>query len=168
MLLGKDVLLEKGLLEKVATIKRFEYLHLGSNLKNHSDIAKDQYKLLKDQKNNAIKNNRENGVKVKDEIIRDVGYFYIGDIHKNFIDRLFKYGLLDEDLHLSNFDNQDLGLANIIQSYLKERNIDVDKKNFNVEISIKNLANMDDKVNMIMDYYKPKTKSVYYDKKRSC
>lgn len=95
MLLGKDVLLEKGLLEKVATIKRIEYLHLGSNLKNQSDIAKDQYKLLKDQKNNAIKNNRENGVKVKDEIICDVGYFYIGDIHKNFIGRLFKYGLLD-------------------------------------------------------------------------
>ena len=42
----------------------------------------------------------------------------------------------------------------------------MDKKNFNVEISIKNLANMDDKVNMIMDYYKPKTKSVYYDKKK--
>lgn len=75
---------------------------------------------------------------------------------------------MDMDLHLTNFDNQDLGSANIIQSYLKEQNIDVDKKFFNVEISIKNLANMDDKVNMIMDYYKPKTKSVYYDKKRSC
>ena len=32
-LTGKDVLLEKGLLEKAATIKRFEYSPLGSELK---------------------------------------------------------------------------------------------------------------------------------------
>ena len=37
---GKDVLLEKDLPEKVTTIKRFEYLPLDSELKNQTDIAK--------------------------------------------------------------------------------------------------------------------------------
>ena len=38
------------MLEKVAKIKRFEYLQLGCVLKKQSDIAKDQYKRLKGQK----------------------------------------------------------------------------------------------------------------------
>ena len=40
---GKDVLLEEDLLEKAATIKRFEYSPLASQLKIHIDIAKMQY-----------------------------------------------------------------------------------------------------------------------------
>ena len=40
---GKDVLLEEDLLEKAATIKRFEYSPLASQLKMHIDIAKKQY-----------------------------------------------------------------------------------------------------------------------------
>ena len=40
---GKDVLPEKGLLEKAATIKRFEYSPLGNELKKQTDIAKKQY-----------------------------------------------------------------------------------------------------------------------------
>ena len=47
---GKDVLPEEDLLYKAATIKRFEYKQLGSELKKQTDNAKDQYKLLKDQK----------------------------------------------------------------------------------------------------------------------
>ena len=41
---GKDVLPKKDLLEKAATIKRFEYLPLGSELKKYTDIAKDNVK----------------------------------------------------------------------------------------------------------------------------
>ena len=37
---NKDVLLEKDLLEKAATTKRFEYLPLGSELKKETDTAK--------------------------------------------------------------------------------------------------------------------------------
>ena len=43
---------------KADTIKRFEYSPLGNKLKNQADIAKDQYKLFKDQ-TIAIINNRE-------------------------------------------------------------------------------------------------------------
>ena len=49
---SEDVLPVKDLLEKAATIKRFEYLLLGSELKKQSDIAKDQYKFFKEQINN--------------------------------------------------------------------------------------------------------------------
>ena len=41
-LTGKDVLPEKGLLEK-ATMKRFKYSPLGKKLKAQTDIAKKQY-----------------------------------------------------------------------------------------------------------------------------
>ena len=39
-LTGKDVLPEKDLLEKVATMKRLEYSPLGKELKVQTDIAK--------------------------------------------------------------------------------------------------------------------------------
>ena len=39
-LTGEDVLSEKDLLEKAATIKIFEYSPLGNEFKNQSDIAK--------------------------------------------------------------------------------------------------------------------------------
>ena len=45
-LTGKDVLSEKDLLEKVATMKRFEYWLLSSELKKQTDIAEKQYKRL--------------------------------------------------------------------------------------------------------------------------
>ena len=40
--MGKYVLQEKGFLEKAATIKRFEYSSLASELKKQTDIAKKQ------------------------------------------------------------------------------------------------------------------------------
>ena len=39
-LMCKNILPEKGLLEKAAAIKRFEYSPLGSELKKQTDIAK--------------------------------------------------------------------------------------------------------------------------------
>ena len=65
-LTSEDVLLEKGLLKKAATIKRFEYSSLGSELKSNwqTGIAKDQYKLFKDNIN-VNDNNRKDDVKHK-------------------------------------------------------------------------------------------------------
>ena len=53
----KYVFPEKALLEKAATIKRFDYSRLGSELERQTGIAKDHYKVLKDQKK-VIENNR--------------------------------------------------------------------------------------------------------------
>ena len=41
-LTGKDVSPEKGLLEKAATIKRFEYSSLGKELKKQTSVAEKQ------------------------------------------------------------------------------------------------------------------------------
>ena len=114
------------MLVKAATIKRFEYSPLGSELKKQTEIAKDQDKLLKDQKSNVSDNNREDEVKpedgkAEDHKIGDVGYSCIGDEHKNLISRIFKYGLIDGDLHLIIFYNRHLDLANIIKNYLKKK-----------------------------------------------
>ena len=49
-LTGEDVLPEKGLLNKGATIKRSEDSLLGKELEAQNNIAKDQNKLLKEQK----------------------------------------------------------------------------------------------------------------------
>ena len=48
-LTGKDVLPEKDLLEKAATIKYFEYSLLDSQLKKQTDIAKCQYNTKKSE-----------------------------------------------------------------------------------------------------------------------
>ena len=45
-LTGQEILPEKGVLKKAATIKKFECLTLGSELKKQADIAKKQYQGL--------------------------------------------------------------------------------------------------------------------------
>lgn len=44
------MLYEKQILEKPTSIKIFEYSQLGKELKGQTDIAKDQFKLLKYQR----------------------------------------------------------------------------------------------------------------------
>ena len=61
-LTGKDVLPEKDLSEKAVTLKRFEYLPLGKELKAQTSVAKEQYQgLIKpfrpdEKKESTIKN----------------------------------------------------------------------------------------------------------------
>ena len=61
----------KQLLEKAATIRRFEYSPLGKELKKNTGTAKDHYKVFKDEIN--VNNNREddvnaeNGVKTEND-----------------------------------------------------------------------------------------------------
>ena len=45
-LTSKDVLREKDLLDKVATIKIFKYLRLGSEVNRQTEISKKQYQKL--------------------------------------------------------------------------------------------------------------------------
>ena len=125
----------RGCLTRERTVRktcynqRLEYLKLDCRLKK-TDFAKDQYKLFKDQMN-VINNNieddakaedgakTENGVKKKhDEIIDIMKYFYIGGEYKNVISKLFKFGLLDRDLYLTNFDNQQLGLTKAVNKLI--------------------------------------------------
>ena len=70
---------------------------------------------------NVNNNNREYGVKTKDGIktedwewIGNVCHRYSGDEYKNIIANIFKYGLMDGDLHLTNFNNQHLALTNTV------------------------------------------------------
>ena len=92
---------------------------------------------------NVINNNREDNVKaeagVKTEDCKITGNLnpkYSGDKYKNLIDNnIFKYGLMDGDLHLTYCDNQQLGLTNTLNTYL-EKNIDVNHTNFEKPIKI--------------------------------
>ena len=47
ILTDEGVLLEKGLLEKAATIKIFEYSPIGSHLKMQTSIAGKQYQIIR-------------------------------------------------------------------------------------------------------------------------
>ena len=63
-LIGGDVLPEKELLEKAATIKRFEIFLITQWVeKANWHIAKDQYKFFKDQIN-VVNNDTDDGVKI--------------------------------------------------------------------------------------------------------
>ena len=159
---------KKDLLGKAATIERFANPPLGKELKAQTEIAEDQYKFFKDQMN---VNNKKDDAKPKNDIKRednkivdDVGYFYIGKEFNKFIDRIFKIGLIESDLHLMNLSSQNPALINIVDKYLVERKKYLDHIIFNK--FNKNLGNTDNKTNMIINKYKLKTKTEYADKKR--
>ena len=92
------------MLEKAATIIRFKYLPLGKELKALTGIAKNQYKIFKDQMN-VNKNNREDDTKKEDTEIDNMNHGYTGDEYKDKIENIFKFRLRDGDLHLTEFDN---------------------------------------------------------------
>ena len=62
-----EIFYQKKLLEKAATNKSFEYYPSGKELKAQTGIAKEQYKLLKDQENYVIDNNREEDIRKEDK-----------------------------------------------------------------------------------------------------
>ena len=41
----------------------------------------------------------------------------IGDEYKDMISKCFKYGLTNGDFYLSNFDNQQLRITNVVKKY---------------------------------------------------
>ena len=76
--------------KKADTIKRFEYSTLGNELEKQTNIANDEYKFLKDQKN-VINNNKEDDAKSEDNKTNNVGYRYTGYKYKNLINKIFIY-----------------------------------------------------------------------------
>ena len=70
---------KKRLLEKATTTIRFEYSPLVSELKRQTDIAKDHYKVFKDQINVINNNNRKDDIKGEDDEIDDIDYIHIDD-----------------------------------------------------------------------------------------
>ena len=100
------------MLEKAATIKRFEYSLLNKELKAQTDITKDQYRFFKDQMN-IINSNRKADIKKEDIEIDEVDHAYIGDEYTDLIVDVFKFKLKDGDLCLIEFANLRLGLKNV-------------------------------------------------------
>ena len=108
------------MLEKTAIIKRFEYSPLAKRLKAQTGIAKNHYKLFKDQMN-VNNNNRKDYIKKEDIEIDNIDHAYIDDKYKGLIDNIFKFRLRDGDLHLTKFYNQKLDLTNIVNNYLQKK-----------------------------------------------
>ena len=86
-----------------------------------------------------------------------MNYRYISDKYKNLINNI--------SLHPTGIDNRIMGLKNIVNRYLKEKDIDVIDEEFDLNIFIKNLTAIDDKINMIVEEHEPKEKVRIEDKK---
>ena len=91
---------KKDLLEKVATMKKFQCLQLDKELKAQTGITKDQYNFFKDQMN-VNNNNRKDDIKKGDIEIDKMDHAYIGDEHKDLVYNIFKFRLRDADLCLA-------------------------------------------------------------------
>ena len=46
-----------------------------------------------------------------------MGYIYIGDEYKDMISKSFNYVLTNGDFYLSNFNNQQLRITNVVKKY---------------------------------------------------
>ena len=86
-----------------------------------------------------------------------MNYRCISDKYKNLINNI--------SLHPTGIDNRIMGLKNIVNRYLKEKDIDVIDEEFDLNIFIKNLTAIDDKINMIVEEHEPKEKVRIEDKK---
>ena len=106
----------------------------------------EKYKYFKNQIN-VINNNTEDDVKAEDDVKTEYGET-IENVHQREIANIFKYGLMDRDFHLTNFDNRQLGQTNIVITYLEKNNIDVDERLFNSEKS-KTKTEYDDKKELL-------------------
>ena len=75
-------------IRKPATIKRFEYSPLGSELKKQTGFTKDRYKFFKDQMN-VIINIRKEDIKIGGDEIDSVNHSCIADGNKDLIEQIF-------------------------------------------------------------------------------
>ena len=71
------------------------------------------------------------------------------------------------DLHLKKFDNEKVGSPKILHKHIGDKNIDVHDGLFNFEKAMKNLANLDNKINMIIDIIKPKQRLNIWQQRRA-
>ena len=136
LLTGEDILPKEGLLENAATIARCEYSPLGSELKWCQDGVK-----------------TENGVKTEDgKIIDKVHHKYVVDENEDLIKNIFR---MDYKIKITISQRY---RKSIMRRYLKENHIDVFENLFDFKKSIKILADIDEKINMIRESYDPKAK----------
>ena len=120
------------------------------------------------QNTNIIDKNSEDDIKTKDgEILDNVHNRYIDYKYRDLINDISTIGLKDGDLHLRNFDNR-INLNNIINRYLKEKYIDVYDRYFNSKSSIKNLADLNDRINTLIAEPKPDKEIGLEEQKKSC
>ena len=89
-------------------------------------------------------------------------YYSTGNEENKLIDRIHKHGFMGLDLHLINFDNQQI----VLKIMWKKKILMLIIIFFNFEKYIKNLANIHDKISIIVNYYKPEKKTEYDDKKK--
>ena len=68
-------------------------------------------------------------------------------------------------MHLTSIDSR-IGFKKDVNKYLKERDIDVSEDQFDFKKLIKNLADIEDKINMIIENYKLKSNVKIEDNKR--
>ena len=68
-------------------------------------------------------------------------------------------------MHLTSIDRR-IGLKKDVNKYLKEKDIDVSQDQFDFKKLIKNLADIEYKINMIIENYKPKSNLKIEDNKR--
>ena len=68
-------------------------------------------------------------------------------------------------MHLTSIDSR-IGFKKDVNKYLKERDIDVSEDQFDFKKLIKNLADIEDKINIIIENYKPKSNVKIEDNKR--
>ena len=66
-----------------------------------------------------------------------------------------------------NVDNEKVFSPKILHKHIGDKNIDAHDGLFNFEKAMKNLANLDNKINMIIDIIKPKQR-LNMATKRSC
>ena len=97
VLTSGDVLQEKRLLEKAATMKKKnEYLALGAELKKQPCNVKDQHKFFQNQII-VINDNREDGVETENgEITNNLYHSHVYDEKKDLINNILTYGLRDK------------------------------------------------------------------------
>ena len=86
---SEDFLPEKGQLGKAATIKRFEYLPLGSELKKHNHIAVKQYQRL--NKVYEFDKNKDHKKINKNDKIPTITTYNRSDLICNSNHRFYKY-----------------------------------------------------------------------------
>ena len=88
--------------------------NINNNNKNNNN-NNNNYREYESKEKDRVK--ETDGVKAED----DVGYFYIGGEYKDMISKCFKYGLTNEDFYLSNFDNQQLRITNVVKKYRRKK-----------------------------------------------
>ena len=120
-LTGKDVLPEKDLLEKAASIKRFEYSPLGKELKKQTSVAEKQYQEFEsNKKEKKIKRRRTNSNIVYDNCFTFFKYCDTKEFSKRPpVSKLNELNGFKDKLELFYYDTEEIKLDKSTKSKTK-------------------------------------------------